>query len=306
MGDCHGIVTSMYTEQILFCPQRITLYVSAMQLELLPCSLSPPESSHRLGESRSNAPRACSTLQAMLLRTIGTHVLPSSLCLSRSSQACISQHRKNRLASLTRGTSRTHAAPHPPQPNNQALSIFLPLVFLLCSILRPVLVRIRLRNPCLRMRISREGRFMFMYRRGPQRICEPAPASAGCDVIAVLGTTSAVAVPPTASAAAAAVVVAAAGVKALGMRSPAAGLRAKMLGGADRPGRRVGREEKDLGRCAVRQSEIPRWVWAGGCRANLVMVGCRATSRTAARSADWAKSRDIVTVLQWVGRPESC
>lgn len=97
---------------------------------------------------------------------------------------------------------------------------------------------------------------MFMYRRGPQRICEPTPARAGCDVTAVLGTTSAVpaAAPPTASAAA---VVVAVGVKALGMRSPAAGLRAKMLGGADMPGRRIGREEKDLFECTLHQSEIP-------------------------------------------------
>lgn len=152
------------------------------------------------------------------------------------------------------------------------------------------------------MRISRDGRFMFMYRRGPQRICEPAPASAGCDVTAVLGTTSAVAA-PTASTAD---VVVAAGVKALGMRSPAAGLRAKMLGGADMPGRRVGRDEKDLFEYAFRQSRIPRWLGARGCRANLVMAGCLATSRTAARSADWAKSRDIFTVLQWVSRPDSC
>lgn len=103
------------------------------------------------------------------------------------------------------------------------------------------------------MRISRDGRFMFMYRRGPQRICDPAPASAGFDVIAVLGTMSATAVAPTASAV---VVVAAAGVKALGMRSPAAGLRAKMLGGAAMLGRRVGREEKDLLGNAVRQSDV--------------------------------------------------
>lgn len=104
------------------------------------------------------------------------------------------------------------------------------------------------------MRISRDGRFMFMYRRGPQRICEPTPASAGFDVIAVLGTTSAIS-PPNAAASVAAAV--ADGVKALGMRRPAAGLRAKMLDGADMPGRRVGREEKDLVGNAVRQSEIP-------------------------------------------------
>lgn len=145
-------------------------------------------------------------------------------------------------------------APFVHLPHNQALSIFLPLVFLLCSILRPVLVRMRLRNPCLRQRISRDGRFMFMYRRGPQRICEPAPASAGFDVIAVLGTTSTAAAAPTASAAAAPV---AAGVKPPGARMPAAGLRAKMLAGADTHGRRIGREEKDLVWCTVGQSEAP-------------------------------------------------
>jgi hypothetical protein len=108
------------------------------------------------------------------------------------------------------------------------------------------------------MRISRDGRFMFMYRRGPQRICEPAPASAGCDVIAVLGTTSAISDPATASAAP--VVVACVGEKAVvGARRPAAGLRAKMLGCADMPGRRIGREEKDLLVChdlSVRDSTL--------------------------------------------------
>lgn len=94
------------------------------------------------------------------------------------------------------------------------------------------------------MRISRDGRFMFMYRRGPQRICEPMPASAGCEVTAVLGTTSA-------AAESAVVVVAAVGVRALGMR-PAAGLLVKMPAGADRPGRRIGREEKDLIVCVYR------------------------------------------------------
>lgn len=181
-------------------------------------------------------------MHAMGTRT-HTHSL-SSFCLSLSLSLArrISQHRR---IPLSAGSAR--------QLSHQALNCFLPLVFLLCSIFRPVLVRIRLRNPCLRMRISRDGRFMFMYRRGPQRICEPAPASAGFDVIALLGTTSAVAAAPTASAV---VVVAAAGVKALGMRGPAAGLRAKMLGDAAMLGRRVGREEKDLVGNAVRQSEI--------------------------------------------------
>lgn len=175
-----------------------------------------------------------------------THSLFIFLSLSRDLDRRISQHRRIPWPA--------GSGPRPDSsPSHQALSCFLPLVFLLCSIFRPVLVRIRLRNPCLRMRISRDGRFMFMYRRGPQRICEPAPASAGFDVIALLGTTSAVAAAPTASAV---VVVAAAGVKALGMRGPAAGLRAKMLGDAAMLGRRVGREEKDLVGNAVRQSEI--------------------------------------------------
>lgn len=167
---------------------------------------------------------------------IGTHTLPFPLSLelwvSRSCEAPDASH-----TSLAR-------RPVPSHRHNQALNVFLPLVFLLCSILRPVLVRMRLRNPCLRMRISRDGRFMFIYRRGPQRICEPTPASAGFDVIAVLGTTSAIAAAaPTVSAVAP---VAAAGVKAPGIRRPAAGLRAKMLAGADMHGRRIGREEKDL------------------------------------------------------------
>lgn len=179
-----------------------------------------------------------------------THSLSLSVSLWRSSQASIPQHRK---IPWPDGPGPRPDSPLAPGVN-QALSCFLPLVFLLCSILRPVLVRIRLRNPCLRMRISRDGRFMFMYRRGPQRICEPTPASAGFDVIAVLGTTSAVAPPSAAVSAAAAV---ADGVKALGMRRPAAGLRAKMLGDAAMLGRRVGREEKDLVGNAVRQSEIP-------------------------------------------------
>lgn len=180
-----------------------------------------------------------------------THTFSFCLSLWRSSQASIPQLRK---IPWPDGPGPRPDSPLAPGVN-QALSCFLPFVFLLCSIFRPVLVRIRLRNPCLRMRISRDGRFMFMYRRGPQRICEPTPTSAGFDVIAVLGTTSAAVVAPTASA----VVVgaAAAGVKALGMRRPAAGLRAKMLGDAAMLGRRVGREEKDLVGNAVRQSEIP-------------------------------------------------
>lgn len=195
-----------------------------------------------LGECRDNVPYICSALNTMLMHAMGTqtHTHTPSLFLSLSLEI-----KPGVYPSIVKSLG-----PPARQLSHQALNCFLPLVFLLCSILRPVLVRIRLRNPCLRMRISRDGRFMFMYRRGPQRICEPAPASAGFDVIAVLGTTSAVAA-PTGSAV---VVVAAAGVKALGMRRPAAGLRAKMLGDAAMLGRRVGREEKDL--CWVRDSSV--------------------------------------------------
>jgi hypothetical protein len=183
---------------------------------------------------------------------------------------------------------------------NQALSCFLPLVFLLCSILRPLFVRMRLRNPCLRMRISRDGRFMFMYRRGPHRICEPAPASPGCDVIAVLGTTSAIPDPIAASAAACV------GMKVpVGARDPAAGLLVKMLGCAEMPGRRIGKEEKVLIIFSRYVSQrFHAGVWAGQRRADLVKAGCLVTSRTAARSADWAKSRDMATVLQRAGVTE--
>lgn len=223
-------------------------YVSTMSIGLLPRSLTLPKTSLRLGGELC-IPRACSAAHRMLARMIPykeAHITPfPSLSLD------MWPGRYLRIVKIRHGRRTSTAAGRPPIPpqHDHALSIFLPLVFLLCSILRPVLVRMRLRNPCLRMRISRDGRFMFMCRRGPQRICEPAPASAGCDVIAVLGTTSAIPVPPTASAAAA---DAGAGVKALGMRGPAAGLLAKMLGGAAIPGRRLGREEKDL--CRLQRS----------------------------------------------------
>lgn len=77
---------------------------------------------------------------------------------------------------------------------------------------------------------------MFIYRRGPQRIWLPMPHSAGCDVIADLGTISAVA----------ASVVVAVGVKVVVWRR-VVGLLLKMeVVGMHAFGRREGREEKDL------------------------------------------------------------
>lgn len=64
------------------------------------------------------------------------------------------------------------------------------LVRLLCSVLRPVRVRTRLRNPCLRLRTSRLERASVA--RGPQRIC--VAAKRGLEDMAVLGTMSAVVV----------------------------------------------------------------------------------------------------------------
>jgi hypothetical protein len=58
---------------------------------------------------------------------------------------------------------------------------------LLCNVLRPVLVRIRLRNPCLRFRTSLLERASVA--RGPQRTC--VAAKTGLVEMAVLGTTSA-------------------------------------------------------------------------------------------------------------------
>lgn len=117
-----------------------------------------------------------------------------------------------------------------------ALNVFLPLDFLRNRSFRPERVRSRLRNPCLRIRTSREGLFMFVARRGPHRICV-AP-SAGCAVIADLGTTSDAAVSADSP-----VVV---GVKVVVWRR-VVGRRLKMLAPLlGKLGRRVGREEKDL------------------------------------------------------------
>lgn len=80
---------------------------------------------------------------------------------------------------------------------------------------------------------------MFSYRRGPHRIwlCW----SAGCADIADVGTISAAAAAVVVSM----VVVVAVGVKHVGRR--VVGRLAKMLAGDEAvPGRRVGKEEKDL------------------------------------------------------------
>lgn len=95
----------------------------------------------------------------------------------------------------------------------------------------------RLRKPCRRARISREGRFMFRHLRGPQRIC--VCASAGCVVIADVGTRSAVHVDVE-------VAVVGEGVKsAVLVCRRVVGLRLKMVL-SGRAGRRRGKEENDL------------------------------------------------------------
>ena len=77
-----------------------------------------------------------------------------------------------------------------------------------------------------------------MVGRGPHRICDPAPARAGCDEIEVLGTRSrTVSLPPMEDG------VVVVGWKGAVMRE--VGWR-KMGRGAEREGRRVGRWEKVL------------------------------------------------------------
>lgn len=134
---------------------------------------------------------------------------------------------------------------------------------------------------------------MFVARRGPHRIC--VKPSAGCVVIADLGTRSAAASDGPAA-------VPAVGVKAAAVcRRGAVGRRPKMLApgeGEEAVGRRAGSEEKALWEGEGDEGSVGALVSArmGGLRANLVRHGCcRDTSRTAARTADWAeKRRDIV------------
>lgn len=124
---------------------------------------------------------------------------------------------------------------------DHALNLFRPLANLLFKILRPVLDRSRLRNPDRRFLINRDGRFMFMYRRGPHRIWEARPHSAGLEVMDVLGTMSAAA----AEASALSVVV----VGWSKLVVIVVGLLLKMeevVGEEAVLGRRRGREEKDL------------------------------------------------------------
>lgn len=115
-----------------------------------------------------------------------------------------------------------------------------PFALLLINIFFPVLDRSRARNPTRRCRISRDGRFMFMYLRGPHRIWEARPHSAGWEVMDVLGTTSAAG--PAAAAVRGLVVVG-------GWRRVVVVGRLLKTGeeGDDVLGRRRGREEKDLG-----------------------------------------------------------
>lgn len=250
-----GCYCNKYVHGEGFPTPTTPIYVATLPIERLPRSLCRAFRAFRVEavvmyRARSGVLRM-SAHEIPLEHTVSLHI-SQSLCRDLASQ--VGRYRRFvRILSDQPDQTPEPDATAPPlltpsssTPTNQALSCCLPLVFLLWSILRPVLVRMRLRNPCLRMRISRDGRFMFMYRRGPQRICEPTPASAGCDVIAVLGTTSAIADDPPPTAASAPTAVGPIVVAALGARSPTVGLLVKMLGGADMPGRRIGREEKDL------------------------------------------------------------
>lgn len=123
-----------------------------------------------------------------------------------------------------------------------ALSFFFPLTLRRINVLRPSRVRSRLRKPWRRCRTSRDGRFMFRQRRGPQRIWLLAWAKDGCAEMAVLGTRSAVA---------ASAVAAVEGAKAGVGRRRVVGRLAKMeevcdVVGVVVVGRRAGRMEKDL------------------------------------------------------------
>lgn len=148
----------------------------------------------------------------------------------------------------------------------------------------------RLRKPCRRCRISREGRFMLRHLRGPHRIC--VCTSAGCDVIADVGTTSAaVEVEVEVE------VNVGVGVKSAVVCRRVVGLRLKMVL-SGRAGRRRGREEKDLWRASVRS----RGDQGLAGQANLVrQPGCRETSRTAARTAGWVRKRRDMTAATLCG-----
>lgn len=97
------------------------------------------------------------------------------------------------------------------------------------STLLPVFVLIRARNPTRRFWINRLAPAIVGL--GPQRIWAPTPASAGCAVIDVLGTTSADSA------------VAAAGSRASGLV-----VGRNVVFDVGNEGRRLGRKEKDLRR----------------------------------------------------------
>lgn len=127
--------------------------------------------------------------------------------------------------------------------------------FLRCRILRPVRLRMRVRNPCLRLRTRRLLRSRFG--RGPQRIWKPRP-NAGCEVTEDRGTRSAT-TPPTVSTG-----EAASGV--LPGRRARVFVAERKTGREDaRDGRRVGKDVNVLGEVFVslccRGSKV--W-WLGG------------------------------------------
>lgn len=125
-----------------------------------------------------------------------------------------------------------HSPSPPALPQIVPLSLFRPLAFLLASSFRPFLVLILDKNPCLRFWISRLDGFI-LWNRGPQRICVPRPARAGCAEMADLGMRSGEATSD--------VVV----LVGTSLERTLVGAR-KAAGGEETVGRRVGREEKDL------------------------------------------------------------
>jgi hypothetical protein len=112
-------------------------------------------------------------------------------------------------------------------------SLFRPFSFLLASNFLPFFVLILDKKPCLRFWISRLDGFI-LWNRGPQRICVPRPARAGCAEMADRGTRSRGVVPST-------VVV----LVGTNLGKAPFGVR-KAVRGEESVGRRVGREEKDL------------------------------------------------------------
>jgi hypothetical protein len=156
----------------------------------------------------------------------------------------------NRTPQRNAGAAQTTTTKHQrkTKTKNQALKRFRPLAFRRASVLRPDCVLTRLRKPWRRFWMSRVAR--AMVGRGPQRIWLAQPASAGCDVMARLGSRSSSSVVwQPASAAVVVVVVVAAVVVRVGDESNVwfgARKTVVVVDGCRRVGRRVGRLEKGL------------------------------------------------------------